>query len=165
MPPKPRIGVSACLLGHKVRYDGKSKPAPILDELASQLDLIPLCPETAIGLSVPRPPMRLQQTPNGLRILGIANPDFDVTDQLNNYADDVSHHETPWAGFILKSRSPSCGLETTPIYTTRGETVTTGSGAFAHQLKQNLSNIPFIDENEIHDKDKLKTFLDLVTTP
>jgi len=76
----PKVGVSACLLGHKVRYDGGHKRNTFLtDSLDSHVEYVPVCPETAIGLSIPRPPIRLVGEPDRPRVIGVDDPSLDVT--------------------------------------------------------------------------------------
>ncbi|WP_455367057.1 DUF523 domain-containing protein, partial [Kaarinaea lacus] len=77
---KIHIGVSSCLLGHKVRYDGQGKKHSYVLKLCEQFTCIAICPEYAIDLGVPRPPLHLVQLTNGIHARGIANPKQDVTD-------------------------------------------------------------------------------------
>jgi uncharacterized protein YbbK (DUF523 family) len=88
------VGVSACLLGHKVRYDGGHKRSKYcLNVLSECFDLKPFCPEVAIGLTTPREPIRLVGSAEAPRVVGVKDPSLDVTDRLADYADQVSQAE------------------------------------------------------------------------
>lgn len=146
---KPTLGVSACLLGHPVRYDGDHKhDAQVTGTLAGRAHLRHYCPEVGIGMSVPRPPIQVVQLGDTTRVRGVAAPHDDVTDALHGYA-----HQVPGNldGFVLKARSPSCGAGTTPIVNARNEQVDTGWGAFAEVLRRRFPCAPIIDDSALAD--------------
>ena len=75
---KPRLGISACLMGERVRYDGGHKGlGPACALLGEQFELVPVCPEVAIGLGIPRPPLQLVETAGAVRVRGVDDPEFD----------------------------------------------------------------------------------------
>lgn len=161
---QPRLGVSACLLGHAVRYDGADKKHPfILNVLSQQCELVAVCPEAGAGLGVPRPPVRLVGDLHQARALGVDDPSLDVTVALLDYAHAQVNELSGLAGFIFKSRSPSCGLLDTPVFAA-GATVTEmyGSGLFARTLVNAYPDLPVCDETMLDDADFVARFLERV---
>ncbi|MEN8180422.1 MAG: DUF523 and DUF1722 domain-containing protein [Pseudomonadota bacterium] len=149
----PKIGVSACLLGHQVRYDGGHKRNQFLvGELDKHVDFIPVCPETAIGLGIPRPPIRLVGNFDKPRVLGVADPSLDVTGPLHDYAESQVASYLHLSGFILKKDSPSCGMERVKVYNTTGaRAMRKGIGAFSRVLMQRLPLLPVEEEGRLND--------------
>jgi uncharacterized protein YbbK (DUF523 family) len=160
---KPRVGISACLLGEPVRYDGGHKrDACIIDTLSDCFEWLPVCPEAGAGLGVPRPPVRLVTGPNGLQVLGVDDPALDVTDALKSFSQDWFEGLSDISGFILKSRSPSCGLYDTPCFDPQGMERSQGGGLFARLLIERYPRLPLEDENGIHDSQRRQAFIDRV---
>lgn len=150
----PRVGVSACVLGHAVRFDGGHKrDAFVVDELATCMELVPYCPETAIGLPVPRPPIRLVgEDPARPRAVGVRDPSLDVTERLEAYAATVADGLGEYDGFVLKKDSPSCGMERVRLYHEGGGAATRNtSGVFARVLRERLPNLPMEEEGRLND--------------
>ncbi|MFQ5545209.1 MAG: DUF523 domain-containing protein [Acidiferrobacterales bacterium] len=142
-----RIGVSSCLLGNRVRYDGTHKCDPLIVETLGELfDFVPICPEMAIGMGVPRPPIRLQAQPTQLRAVGIDNPQLDVTVSLRDYAKEIARELQNISGYIFKSRSPSCGIDDVQVYDNSGEPSYLGVGIFAQALTSYWPLLPVTDE-------------------
>lgn len=154
---KKYIAISACLLGERVRYDGQSRKNDIAASLSEQFELIPFCPEMAVGMGVPRKPVQLVDTDTGVRVLGVERPDRDVTELLVDYANNFKLVAV--SGIIFKARSPSCGLNSTPIYNSENKFIRNGSGAFAYTLKKNWPKISMIDEIDLEDNKKMELFL------
>ena len=153
---KPRIGVSACLTGLAVRYDGQSRYHPLVSEqLAGQFQLVPFCPEVAIGLGVPRPPIQIVEIAGRRRVRGVIDPAQDVTDALRSLVD---HLPADLAGFILKARSPSCGLGSAPVMRD-GVQIDTDDGAFAAALRQRFPAMPLIDEEQVQQMEHCRAFI------
>ncbi len=141
------LGVSACLLGEEVRYDGRHKRQDfIANTLTEYFEVKPLCPEVAIGLGVPRPAIQLSGDPSRPHACGITDPDVDVTAPLRVYACEVAAACPTLSGYIFKSRSPSCGIQDTPIYHNSAEPVATGAGIYAGTLLSRCPLLPAIDE-------------------
>jgi uncharacterized protein YbgA (DUF1722 family)/uncharacterized protein YbbK (DUF523 family) len=149
----PQLGVSACLLGHQVRYDGGHKRNRFLiEELGKHVTFVPLCPETAIGLGIPRPTIRLVGDPENPRVLGVADASLDVTDALQKYAESQVTELDHLSGFVLKKDSPSCGMERVKVYDPMGKSaVRKGTGAFARVLMQHLALLPVEEEGRLTD--------------
>ena len=148
-PGQIRIAVSACLLGERVRYDGAQKRHPLIMKLADEFKLQPFCPEVAIGLGVPRAPVQLVATSAGIRAQGVTDPTHDITDRLEAYAQTQCEALKACAGMIFKSRSPSCGLGSTPLFDQRGEQTSRTDGLFAAQLRDGLPGWPMVEESTL----------------
>jgi len=114
---KPLVGVSQCLLGDAVRYDGQSKTNQIiLEQLKPLFEFMPICPEVEAGLSIPRPPVQLTGSIKEPRLTGRDDASIDVTDIMQRYCEKKPAALSQLSGFIFKSRSPSCGLNSTPVF-------------------------------------------------
>ncbi|WP_288368328.1 DUF523 domain-containing protein [uncultured Alcanivorax sp.] len=154
---KPIIGVSACLTGQKVRYDGDHKHnAIVIHQLAPWLRFRETCPEVAIGLPVPRPPIQVVQLEGRLRVRGVDQPQQDVTDALENVAATL---QQPLSGFVLKARSPSCGYLNTPVHNPQGQQIGIASGAFANKLHQHFPRIALANEEDMEKPAFLQAFV------
>ncbi|MCB2263073.1 MAG: DUF523 and DUF1722 domain-containing protein [Candidatus Thiosymbion ectosymbiont of Robbea hypermnestra] len=119
--PRVRIGVSACLLGQRVRFDGGHKRHGFLTgPLADCVDLVPVCPEAGSGMGVPRPPIRLVGDPARSRAVGVEDPTLDVTERLLSFARRQVADLGAISGYVLKQNSPSCGRERVKVHSPRG---------------------------------------------
>lgn len=146
-----RVGVSACLLGAKVRFDGGHKRDRFIDEMLRRyFEFVPVCPEVAIGLGTPRPPIRLVQTAAGVRALGTRNAELDVTTDLQAYGREVAG-SGELCGFIFKKGSPSCGMERVRIYDAHGVAHADGSGLFAAEVMRASPLLPVEEEGRLND--------------
>ncbi len=147
--PRLRVGVSACLLGQWVRYDGGHKRQDYLcDELAKIVTLIPVCPEVEAGLAVPRPPVKLVELSDGIHALGVASRQLDVTQKLRSFSFQYCKNLTGFSGFILKARSPSCGVGSTEIMSIDGEQYL-GDGLFVDVLRSEYPLMPIVQEEQL----------------
>ncbi|WP_303761579.1 DUF523 domain-containing protein [Alcanivorax jadensis] len=154
---KPVVGVSACLLGQKVRYDGDHKHSAILvHQLGPLLRFRDTCPEVAIGLPVPRPPIQVVQLDDQLRVRGVDDPQQDVTEALETVAAGMNE---PLSGFVLKARSPSCGHLSTPVHNASGQQIGMASGAFARKLHELFPRIPLANDSDLEKPAFLQSFL------
>ncbi len=161
---RPRVGVSSCLLGQRVRYDGALKGLPwACDELAHTVELVPICPEVGAGMSVPRPAIQLVERSNGLR-LELVNGARDVSLAMREYCDGVLSllEENALHGFLLKARSPSCGISDTPHFSASGEIVRRGSGMWAQTIRDHWPLLPLADESDVYDEAGRNEFLSRV---
>ncbi len=146
------LGVSACLLGEPVRYDGGHKrDAFITDVLPDYFQLIPLCPEVAIGLGIPRAPIRLVGDPARPRAVEVKDPSRDYTDALTRYAQRAAAGLGAISGYILKKNSPSCGMERVKVYQAEGKPPRPGRGIYAAGLMRALPLLPIEEEGRLHD--------------
>lgn len=148
-----RIGISTCLLGDKVRYDGGHKHDRFLtDTLGRFVEWVPVCPEVEIGMGTPREPIQLVQRHGHIRLVGIRTK-ADHTGAMQRYARRRVEQlaDTGLSGFILKKDSPSCGLERVPVHRDRGQAVRSGQGLFAAALAERFPNLPIEEEGRLHD--------------
>ena len=161
---RPRLVVSACLLGQAVRYDGGHRQQAFCTGLlAVYADLIPLCPELAIGLGVPRPPIQLVGDPARPRLLGVADPGRDLTDAMAALALEWARHQGDYAGLILKQGSPSCGLAGVKLCPSPGEPpAPVGVGLFARTLGELAPELPLAAEDWLEEPDRRHQFLSQV---
>jgi uncharacterized protein YbbK (DUF523 family) len=143
-----RIGVSSCLLGARVRYDGGDKFHAGVAALAREFALVPLCPEVAIGLGVPRPPIQVARVGGALRVVGVADRGLDVTEALDRVAGDAALAGLD--GYVFKSRSPSCGLQV-PVFDEAGAVVGDGQGRFAAGVRARFPGLPVAEEAALAD--------------
>ncbi len=161
--PGPKIGISACLLGQKVRYDGgDKKDSFLLDTFGYHVQWTPVCPELEVGMGVPREPVRL--------VGGLSNPLMigersatDWTRTMQRFTErKIRELETLGiAGYILKSRSPSCGLRRVRVY--RGQTLSRrGVGLFAAGLERAMTLLPIEEEEGLHDPRLREHFIERV---
>jgi len=149
---KIRIGVSACLLGAKVRFDGGHKRSRYIEEvLGRYFDFVPFCPEVAIGLGTPRQPIRLVGSEDAPRVVGTRDPELDVTRPLRDFGKDVARRHHDLCGMIVKKGSPSCGLERVKVYGENGMPYGQARGAFTDEMIKAQPLLPVEDEGRLND--------------
>ena len=147
-----RVGISSCLLGNEVRYDGRHKrDAYVVGTLSEYFDFVPVCPEEAIGLGTPREPIRLVQKSDGVHVVGVKTVTRDVTEALRAYGEKMARQMTDISGYILKRASPSCGMERVKVYTEAGMPVTTASGKYAEVFMREQPLLPMEEEGRLGD--------------
>jgi uncharacterized protein YbbK (DUF523 family) len=158
---RPRIGISSCLLGDEVRFDGGHKrESSLADVLGPSVEWVRVCPEVEIGLGVPREPLRLERSPLGLRLITVQTR-VDHTDAMREYArrrvDELA--ELDLSGYVLKSKSPSCGLRGVTVFDQRGAASAEGAGLFAAILRERLPELPIEEESTLADAAVRDAFL------
>lgn len=153
-----RIGISACLLGQAVRYNGGHKRSWLCESLAQAFEFVPVCPEVAIGLGIPRAPIHLIGHPLAPRAVGVHAPDRDVTDALDAFGKRMAD-ELDICGFILMQKSPSCGLGSTPLHQEDGQVTDHTDGIFAAALTRVWPELPVEEEARLHDPAQRAAFL------
>lgn len=159
---KIRLGVSSCLLGQRVRYDGDHKRDVYITEmLARYFEFVPVCPEVAIGLGVPRPPIRLVGTVAKPRAVGVDDPSLDVTAALATFGRRQGRSLRGISGYIFKSRSPSCGLLRVEVFT-RGGGSRRGTGVYAAALRAARPLLPVVEEEQLRAPALRDNFLERV---
>ncbi len=160
---RPRVGISACLLGQPVRFDTGHKRDPFLVEvLGPQVQWVPVCPEVEAGFGTPREPMRLVFTRPSTRAAGDAFDPEEVALVLNERGTDVTGQLVSYArrkvdalaqarlsGFVLKKDSPSCGMERVKVYTPDGDAERVGRGLFAAALMKRFPFLPVEEEGRL----------------
>ncbi len=148
---QPHLGASACLLGHTVRYDGGHKCVPFLAEvLARFVKWVPVCPEMEAGLGCPREPMQLVGKPVRPQLVGKCTGRC-FTPLLESYCERklAELAQLQLDGFVLKSRSPSCGLRRVPVYDPCSRPLALGQGIFARHLQRAFPLLPLAQEEEL----------------
>lgn len=159
-----RIGVSACLLGERVRWDGGHKRDRFVsDELGAFVEFVRVCPEQESGLPVPRPTLRLVGDPEEPRLVfGESGEDYSATMLAHARAKVRELEAAGLCGFVLKSESPSCGMERVRVYNTSGMPQKKGVGLFARELMRRLPLLPVEEEGRLNDAKLRETFVERV---
>ena len=158
---KYNIGISSCLLGNKVRFDGGHKKNKIINgELLKYFSFLPFCPEVAIGLGVPRQTIRHVEREN---IIEVVNPKTNEnhSKKMRHYAHSISNQE--FDGFLFKKDSPSCGAFRVKTFHPNGQKLhSNGVGAFAEQIMKNFPNMPLEEEGRVNDIGLKNNFINRV---
>jgi uncharacterized protein YbbK (DUF523 family) len=164
---KVRIGISACLLGERVRWNGDHKREPFLvDTVGRFVEWVPVCPEMEIGLGTPRPPVQLERAAKkdggGTRLVEIESR-RDLTKRMDAFAARRVRElrALDLCGFILKKDSPSCGLERVKVWS-GSQSTRTGRGRFAEALLAALPDLPVEDEGRLRDPGVCEGFFERV---
>lgn len=150
-PQRPQLGISSCVTGQHVRYDGGHKRSMFCVEvLAEHVDFLPLCPEMAVGMGSPRPTIRLVQEAAGL--IARCADGRDMTQALRDYGQQKSRELDVIAGYIFCAKSPSCGMERVRVYDAGGKGHRKiGTGLFAAQLMAGQPNLPVEEDGRLND--------------
>ena len=164
MADKIRLGISACLLGEPVRYDGGHKlDCWLRDTLGARVEYVPVCPERECGLGVPREPMHLAGDPERPRLI-TTHTDIDHTRRMERWCkmrvaelakDDL-------CGFVFKAKSPSCGTERVRVYDASGIPSKRGVGLFARAFMQCFPLLPVEDDSRLRDARIRECFIDRI---
>jgi len=162
---KLRLGISTCLLGEKVRYDGGHKlDAWIKNTLGQFTTFVPVCPEFECGMSIPRPAMHLEGTKENPQLIQTLSK-LNLTKQMKNWIklQIKKLKSQDLDGYIFKTRSPSCGLSNIKIFSPLSKLVSTeGVGLYAKQFTQAFPFIPVTDEEKLHDPKYREHFIELI---
>jgi uncharacterized protein YbgA (DUF1722 family)/uncharacterized protein YbbK (DUF523 family) len=156
-----RLGISRCLLGDAVRYDGGHKrQAFLVDSLGPHIEWVPVCPEVELGLGTPREPMRLVGSWQRPHLIAIKSQ-RDHTEAMDSFSRRrVQELKTlDLCGFVLKKNSPSCGLYRVAIYDSKGVPRHDGSGMFARVLVEQLPLLPVEEEGRLADLSLRENFI------
>jgi uncharacterized protein YbgA (DUF1722 family)/uncharacterized protein YbbK (DUF523 family) len=159
-----RLGVSACLLGEEVRYDGGHKLDRFLvNTLGQYVEWVPVCPEVESGLPIPRESLRLVGDPEAPRLVTIKSG-RDYTEQMRTWAqrrlDGLA--EIKLHGFVFKSKSPSSGLYRVKVYTEEGMPSRIGTGIFPREVINRFPLLPLEEEGRLHDMHLRENFIDRI---
>jgi len=157
-----RIGISSCLLGQKVRYDGGHKRDRfVTDVLEPFVEWVPVCPEVEIGLGVPRPTIRLERDgASGVRLV-MPQTGGDLTPRMAEWSEIrvAALREMDLCGYILKKDSPSCGMERVKVYDDNGVPSRDGAGVFAAALMRLAPHLPVEEEGRLNDSRLRENFI------
>jgi len=166
MENRIKIGVSACLLGENVRWNGgHSRDRYLTDTLGLYVEYVPVCPEVECGMGVPRETLRLAGDPDNPSLV-TSKTNIDHTDRMNRWArkrvKDLEKENL--CGFIFKKKSPSSGLFNVPVRTSKGMPQKKGQGIFARIFTEHFPLIPVEEEGRLHDPKLRETFIEQIFT-
>jgi uncharacterized protein YbbK (DUF523 family) len=159
-----RLGISMCLLGESVRYDGGHKLDRFLTETLGQyVDYVPVCPEVECGLPVPRESMHLEGDPDSPRLV-TSRTKQGMTERMVQWARKraVELGKENLLGFIFKSDSPSSGMERVRVYNEKGMSVKQGVGMFARIFMEHFPLLPVEEEGRLHDPKLRENFIERI---
>ncbi|BCQ71244.1 hypothetical protein PEQA60_52340 [Pseudomonas sp. Eqa60] len=161
MSAKPKIAISACLMGVEVRYNGGHKESRLCSRVLSDyFDFVPLCPEVAIGMGTPREPIRLVGDPEQPRAVGTVDASLDVTLPLAEYGERMAAQVDDICGYIFMQNSPSCGLERVKVYQANGIPHRNGGrGIYAQAFCAQHPNLPVEEAGRLNDPVLRENFL------
>jgi uncharacterized protein YbgA (DUF1722 family)/uncharacterized protein YbbK (DUF523 family) len=166
METRIKLGISACLLGQEVRYDGGHKlDRFITGTLGKYVDFVPVCPEVECGLSIPREAMRLVGDPANPRLVTVRTG-IDHTGRMLAWAKRrvAELEQEELSGFIFKSDSPSSGMERVKVYSEAGMPVKNGVGMFARVFMEHFPLLPVEEEGRLHDPKLRENFIEAIFT-
>lgn len=161
---KPRIGISSCLLGQKVRFDGQHKRDDFLtNTLGPFVEWVPVCPEVEVGMGVPRESIRLAGNPDRPNLIA-ERSGRDWSEAMRGYSDKRVEEllKLNLCGYILKKDSPSCGFERVRVYpsTGKGSPQRNGRGVFTQALLAGSKLLPVEDEGRLNDPKLRDNFIE-----
>lgn len=151
--PPIKVGISSCLLGQQVRYDGGHKLSTLCTrDLGRFFEFVPTCPEAGAGLGIPRPPIRLVGTPAAPRAVRVDDASVDVTDSIEAYGAERIAQLQDLCGYIFIRNSPSCGLFRVKVYLDNGNPHRdSGRGLFAAALTRAMPLLPVEEDGRLQD--------------
>ena len=161
-----RLGISSCLLGEKVRFDGSHKLDRFLTEtLGRYVEYVPVCPEVEVGLPTPRETLRLVGNPDEQRLV-FSKSGEDITERMTDWAKQrvTRLEKEDLSGFVFKSKSPSSGMERVRLYDHNGVPNKTGVGLFAKVFMEHFPLLPVEEDGRLHDPRLRENFIEIIFT-
>ncbi len=162
--PVVRIGISSCLLGERVRWNGgHTRDRFLTDTLGEYVEWVPVCPEKEVGMGVPREQVRLLGDPEDPKLVGRESGE-DWTERMQSYAEKRIDElrENNLHGYILKRGSPTCGMEKIKVLDDRQQPNGEGPGLFARKLMEKLSLLPVEDDGRLNDPVIRENFIERI---
>ncbi|MFT5719404.1 MAG: hypothetical protein ACI9T7_003618 [Oleiphilaceae bacterium] len=157
---KPILGISECLLGKEVRYNGGHKKSRYCtDVLSEYFDFQAICPEVLIGLPVPRKAIRIVDVAGKNQVIATDNPSVDYMQDLTDLASKMAPSLSTLCGYIFMQQSPSCGVGSAKIYNDRGHPSTKANGAFSDKLISALPLLPVTEAGRLNDAGIRENFI------
>jgi uncharacterized protein YbgA (DUF1722 family)/uncharacterized protein YbbK (DUF523 family) len=159
-----KLGISSCLIGERVRWNGTHKLDRFLvDTLGKFVEYVPVCPEVECGFDVPREPFRQVGDPDSPRLI-TSRTKIDYTDRMNRWARKrvIELENEDLCGYIFKSRSPSSGMERVKVYNQQGIPVKKGVGMFARAFMEHFPLIPVEEDGRLHDPKLRENFIERI---
>lgn len=162
--PSLRVGISGCLLGDPVRYDGGHKRADsLVSDLGRHVEWVPVCPEVEAGLGVPREPMQLVQSGPNIRLITVETKEERTRVLAQFSARRLTELKAlHLSGYVFKARSPSCGVDRVPLYDQEGKSHPKGIGLFARAFQKAFPHLPIAQEDHLTDPAARARFLSQV---
>lgn len=159
--PSLKLAISSCLIGNRVRYDGRDKFSDLYQKLIKLgAELVPICPEVGIGMPVPRPPIQLVEEASVIKVKMVGDHSQDFTQQLEDYAHNNHDLLNTCDGYITAQRSPSCGFTSTNLFGKDGKLLSNAaSGVFIAKIREEFPDMPICDEEHLLKLGNLKLFL------
>lgn len=162
-----KLGVSACVIGDKVRFDSGHKLNRFLcDEIGQFADFVPVCPEVGIGLPVPRPAIRLVDRDNiGIRLVDTKNKENDHTDKMLSFSQKkiAALAKQELCGYVVCAKSPTCGMERVKLYLENGHSTNEGTvGLYTKTLMKNMPWLPVEEDGRLHDPLLRENFIERI---
>lgn len=162
-PARIPVGVSSCLLGEEVRYDGGHKlDRYVTGVLGRWFEYVPFCPEALAGLGVPRPPIRLAGDPAAPRAVRVNDASIDVTGALEATSRRIVPELERVRGYVFKRASPSCGVDRVKVYHAPGRAPRMGRGIFARTVMEAYPLLPCEEEGRLNDPTLRESFVERV---
>jgi len=159
-----KLGISSCLLGEAVRWNGDHKLDRFLaDTLGKFVEYVPVCPEVECGFGIPREPFRLVGDPDSPRFV-TSRTKIDYTERMTEWARKrvIELEKEDLCGFIFKSRSPSSGMERVKVYSEKGMPVKKGVGMFARAFMEHFPLLPVEEDGRLHDLKLRENFIERI---
>lgn len=159
-----RIGISACLLGQEVRYDGTHKRNRFLTDLVGDFaEWIPFCPEAQAGLGIPRPSMHLRLVDGEVHMV-VSKDGSDVTDSVSEASKSIAGKliSSGLDGIVLKAKSPSCGIHGIPYFDDKKQRKESGAGVFGKMIQEQFPLLPIEDEGRLNDAGIRENFVERI---
>jgi uncharacterized protein YbgA (DUF1722 family)/uncharacterized protein YbbK (DUF523 family) len=156
-----KVGVSACVLGDKVRFDGGHKKSDFVSaSLHEVFQLLPVCPEVGMGMSVPRPTIRVTEIKQGARLTDSKDISIDHTDKLHEFVEQKISLLDQIDGYILAAKSPTCGIYRIKTYNDKGDLLhRNGRGLFAGEVMERYPNLPVEEDGRLNDTGLRESFI------
>lgn len=158
------VGISSCVLGNKVRFDGGHKKNQfVTTELEPYFDFLPVCPEVEMGLPIPRPTIRLTKVNEEVRLTETKNEDIDHTDRLTIYTEKKldTLQSANLCGYIVCAKSPTCGMERVKIYA-KNMAEKSGVGLYTQALMKRFPWLPVEEDGRLNDPVLRENFISRV---
>lgn len=159
-----KVGVSSCVIGSEVRYDGGHKRSGFVSKkVANVFQLVPFCPEVGMGMPVPRPTIHLRDFSAGegldIRLVDSKDGDIDHTNKMSTFFSQIQSKVEDLDGYIVAAKSPSCGMERIKVFTEKGDMLhRKGEGLFVSHLKQAFPHLPIEEDGRLNDQGLKENF-------
>ncbi|MFC1516462.1 YbgA family protein [Thermodesulfobacteriota bacterium] len=166
MENRIKIGISACLMGENVRWNGgHSRDRYLTDTLGLYVEYVPVCPEVECGMGVPRETLRLEGDPDNPSLI-TSKTGIDHTERMTRWAQErvKDLEKEDLCGFVFKKKSPSSGLYNVPVRTSKGMPQKKGQGIFAREFTRHFLLVPVEEEGRLHDPKLRETFIEQIFT-